>query len=78
MLVRRREAVPLLLAGDLTYDIHAFERGRTGGVGSRRQLRKTHDKVLALRAKNPGMQILTAHDPAAAGLLDAAAQPVAL
>jgi N-acyl homoserine lactone hydrolase len=77
MLVRRREAVPLLLAGDLTYDIHAFERGRTGGVGSRRQLRKTHDKVLALRANNPGLQILAAHDPAAAGLLDAAAQPVA-
>lgn len=77
MLVRRPEAVPLLLAGDLTYDIHAFERGRTGGVGSRRQLRKTRDKVLALRANNPGLQILAAHDPAAAGLLDAATQPAA-
>jgi hypothetical protein len=28
--------------------------------------------VLALRAANPGMQILAAHDPAAAKLLDAA------
>ena len=76
MLVRRPEAVPLLLAGDLTYDVHAFEGGRTGGVGSRRQLRKTRRKVIALRVNNPGMQVLAAHDPAAAGLLDAAAQPV--
>lgn len=76
LLVRRGETVPLLLAGDLTYDIHAFESGVTGGVGSGHQLRRTRDKVLALRANNPGMQILAAHDPAAAGLLDAA-QPVA-
>jgi glyoxylase-like metal-dependent hydrolase (beta-lactamase superfamily II) len=77
MLVRRHQMNPMLLAGDLTYDIHAFERGGTGGVGSRRQLRQTRDKVLALRANNPGMQILAAHDPAAAALLDAA-QPAAL
>jgi N-acyl homoserine lactone hydrolase len=76
MLVRGGETEPLLLAGDLTYDIHAFERGLTGGVGSRRRLRRTRDNVLALRANNPGMQILAAHDPAAAGLLDAV-QPVA-
>jgi N-acyl homoserine lactone hydrolase len=75
LLVRRSETVPLLLAGDLTYDIHAFERGVTGGVGSGHQLRRTRDKVVALRANNPGMQILAAHDPAAAALLDAA-QPV--
>jgi N-acyl homoserine lactone hydrolase len=75
LLVRRSETVPLLLAGDLTYDIHAFERGVTGGVGSGRQLRRTRDKVFALRASNPGMQILAAHDPAAAALLDAT-QPV--
>lgn len=76
MLVRPRSMAPLLLVGDLTYDIHAFERGVAGGVGSRRRLRTTRDKVLALRANNPGMRILAAHDPAAAGLLDGA-QPVA-
>lgn len=75
MLVRRPATAPLLLAGDLTYDVHAFERGVAGGVGSRRRLRRTRDKVLALRANHPGMQILAAHDPAAAGLLEAA-QPV--
>ncbi len=71
MLVRRSDGPPLLLVGDLTYDVHAFERGVPGGVGSRRQLRTTRDRVLSLRAANPGMQILAAHDPAAAQLLDA-------
>jgi N-acyl homoserine lactone hydrolase len=70
MLVRQPAMPPLLLAGDLTYDVHAFERGLAGGVGSRRRLRRTRDQVLALRANNPGMRILAAHDPAAAGLLD--------
>ena len=37
---------------------------------SRRRLRRTRDQVLALGANNPGMRILAAHDPAAAGLLD--------
>ena len=72
MLVRRPAMAPLLLVGDLTYDVHAFERGLAGGVGSQRQLRRTRDKVLALRGNNPELQILAAHDPAAAGLLDAA------
>jgi N-acyl homoserine lactone hydrolase len=78
MLVRRRDATPVLLAGDLTYDLNAFEQGRTGGVGSRRQLRTTRANVLALRANNPGMQVLAAHDPATAGLLDATNQTVGL
>jgi N-acyl homoserine lactone hydrolase len=72
LFVRRPDAPPLLLVGDLTYDIHALERGVTGGVGSRRRLQRTRDAVLALRANHPGMPLLAAHDPAAAGLLDAA------
>ncbi len=72
MLVRPPDRPPLLLVGDLTYDIHAFERGVHSGVGSRRALRRTRARVLALRANNPGMRILAAHDPAAAGLLEAA------
>jgi glyoxylase-like metal-dependent hydrolase (beta-lactamase superfamily II) len=72
MLVRRDEGPPLLLVGDLTYDVHAFERGVSGGVGSRRVLHETRTKVMALRANHPGIRILAAHDPAAAGLLEAA------
>jgi N-acyl homoserine lactone hydrolase len=72
MLVRSPDRPPMLLVGDLTYDIHAFDRGVHGGVGSRRALRRTRERVLALRANNPGMRILAAHDPAAAGILEAA------
>jgi glyoxylase-like metal-dependent hydrolase (beta-lactamase superfamily II) len=71
MFVRRIGAPPLLLVGDLTYDVHAFERGVSGGVGSRRSLCKTRTNVMALRPRHPGMQILAAHDPAAAELLTA-------
>ncbi len=69
LFVRRQDAAPLLLVGDLTYDVHAFECGHTGGVGSRRQLLESGDKVLALRDRHPGMAVLAAHDPAAAELL---------
>lgn len=72
MLVRRSDGPPLLLVGDLTYDIHAFEKGVHGGVGSRRTLRRTRESVLALRENQAGMRILAAHDPAAAAILEAA------
>jgi N-acyl homoserine lactone hydrolase len=72
LLVRRNDGPPLLLVGDLTYDIHAFERGVHSGVGSRRRLARSRQDVLALRAANPGLRILAAHDPAAAELLEAA------
>jgi N-acyl homoserine lactone hydrolase len=72
LLVRRNERPPLLLVGDLTYDVHAFERGVHSGVGSRRRLARTRQAVLELRAANPGLRILAAHDPAAAELLEAA------
>ncbi len=69
LFVRRPYGPPLLLVGDLTYDVHAFDRGVAGGVGRRRQLDETRSRVLALRANHPGMAILAAHDPAAADLL---------
>lgn len=71
LFVRRNDGPPLLLVGDLTYDIHAFERGVHGGVGSRRRLARTRQAVLALREANPGLRILAAHDPAAAQSLEA-------
>lgn len=72
MLVRQTEGPSVLLAGDLTYDVHAFERGIPSGVGRRRTLRETRTKVLGLGAGHPEMPILAAHDPAAAGLLETA------
>lgn len=72
LFVRLNEGPPLLLVGDLTYDVHALECGASSGVGSKRALRETRTRVMALRANHPAMPILAAHDPAAAGLLDAA------
>jgi len=75
LFVRGLDRPSLLLVGDLTYDIHGFERGESSGVGNRRRLRETREKVLALRAHHPDLRILAAHDPAAAGLLDTATTP---
>lgn len=72
LLVRRHDAAALLLVGDLTYNIDAFDHGVSGGVGSKRQLQRTGARVRGLRSTHQGMAILAAHDHAAAGLLDAA------
>lgn len=69
LLVRGNDGPDLLLVGDLTYDVHAFERGVDGGVGPARRLRRSRRDVLALRANYPGLRILAAHDPAASELL---------
>jgi glyoxylase-like metal-dependent hydrolase (beta-lactamase superfamily II) len=67
LFVRRDDGPPLLLVGDLTYDAGAFHRGVDSGVGPARRLRQTRGRVLALAAHHPGLAILAAHDPAAAG-----------
>jgi hypothetical protein len=36
LLVRQSGQPPFLLVGDLTYDVHVFEKGHVPGVGSRR------------------------------------------
>ena len=65
LLVRRTGEAPLLFVGDLTYDVHAFEHGRDGGVGPTRRLAESRRRVLTLKAGHPGLEILAAHDPAA-------------
>ena len=66
LLVRRRTLPPLLLVGDLTYAAALLERRQLPGVGDRRQLAETTEKVLALADRTPGLVILPAHDPTAA------------
>jgi glyoxylase-like metal-dependent hydrolase (beta-lactamase superfamily II) len=66
LLVRRRALPPLLLVGDLTYESALLERRQLPGVGDRRQLADTTEKVLALAARMPGLVVLPAHDPTAA------------
>jgi N-acyl homoserine lactone hydrolase len=66
MLVRRRFRQPLLLVGDLTYGAELLDRRQIPGVGSRRTLLETTDRVLALKEQMPGLVLLPAHDPTAA------------
>jgi N-acyl homoserine lactone hydrolase len=69
MLVTREGLPPLLLVGDLTYDVQLLAAGRVPGLGSRGELRRSAAAVLELQRRRPGLVILAAHDPAAAGML---------
>jgi glyoxylase-like metal-dependent hydrolase (beta-lactamase superfamily II) len=66
LLVRQIGVPPLLMVGDLTYDVHVFEEGHVPGVGDRRQLRAAGAMVRSLRERMPDLVILPAHDPGAA------------
>jgi glyoxylase-like metal-dependent hydrolase (beta-lactamase superfamily II) len=69
LLVRRVASPPLLLVGDLTYELEVLEAGRVPGIGDRASLRSSSATVLALRRLHPGLVILPAHDPGAAARL---------
>ena len=66
LLVRRPDRVPLLLVGDLTYELQLLEAGRIPGVGDKAELHRTSAMVRQLIGRNPGLVILPAHDPGAA------------
>ena len=69
LLVRQAGRPPLLMVGDLTYDVHVLEEGHVPGVGSRRRLRQASSMVTLLRSQMPDLVILPAHDPGAAARL---------
>lgn len=66
LLVRRRDAAPLLIVGDLTYEVEVLEAGRVPGVGKKAGLRRASRRVLDLKRSMPALAILPAHDPGAA------------
>ncbi|MGH4006656.1 MAG: MBL fold metallo-hydrolase [Pseudonocardiaceae bacterium] len=66
LLVRRPGQVPLLMVGDLTYDVALLTAGDLPGVGDKHQMRKATAMVNALRTTHPGLVVLPAHDPGAA------------
>ena len=72
MLVRRPGQHPLLMVGDLTYDDQLLAAGKLPGVGDKRQLRSATEKVNQLGQALPGLVVLPAHDPSAAGRLTTA------
>ena len=69
LLVRRPGRPPLIMVGDVTYDAHLPEAGHVPGVGSRRRLREATAMINKMRQQYPGLVILPAHDPEAAGRL---------
>lgn len=72
LLVRQPGLVPLLMVGDLTYDVHLFDEKHLPGMGDKHQMKDATDKIHQLRETNPGLVILPAHDPEAAHRLAAA------
>jgi N-acyl homoserine lactone hydrolase len=69
LLLRQEGMVPMLLVGDLTYDLGKLIAGRVPGVGERGGLLESTRAVNELRRIYPDLVVLAAHDPAAAPLL---------
>jgi N-acyl homoserine lactone hydrolase len=72
LLVRRPGRLPLLLIGDLSYDNNLMERGEVPGSGDRHGMEVSTEVVNRLRVTLPGLVVLAAHDPSAAGRLKSA------
>jgi N-acyl homoserine lactone hydrolase len=72
LLVRRPGFPPLLMVGDLTFDVHLMEREHVPGLGRRHTSLETTRRINALRQTHPDLVVLPAHDPGAAGRLAAA------
>lgn len=71
LLVRSPNENPILLVGDLTYDVTLLSQGFVPGVGHRSTLKKTSNWLLELMSSIPELLILAAHDPNADQLLNA-------
>ena len=69
LLVRRPDADPLLVVGDLTYDPALLADERVPGTGATAQQRASTRAVNGLVAAEPGLRVVAAHDPGAAALV---------
>ena len=77
LLVRRTSGAPLLMVGDVTYEVELLEAGRIPGVGDAADLRTASAMIRRLKSRYPDLAILPAHDPGAAHRLQVANQSVA-
>lgn len=73
LLIRRTDAPPLLLVGDVTYDPALLSRGIVPDVGNRPQQLTTAARIARLTTTHPTLRILAAHDPAAPEVLSGGA-----
>lgn len=69
LLLRQEGMPPMLFIGDLSYDVELLAEEQVPGVGHRATLLETTRAVAELRRRHPGLLVLAAHDPAAAGIL---------
>lgn len=76
MLVRSRGMSPLLLVGDLTYELDSLIKDQIPGTGNKAQLLSSFAKVRALRKQLPDLIILPSHDAAAEQALRDATQAI--
>ncbi|WP_328522698.1 N-acyl homoserine lactonase family protein [Kribbella sp. NBC_00359] len=74
LLVRRPDCPPLLMVGDLTFDVHLMESGQVPGLGQRSRSRESTRKVNIIRQSHPDLVILPTHDPEASARLAVAEQ----
>ena len=72
LLVRQAGHPPILLVGDLTYDVRNLEKLAVPGIGRHAALVRSTRDVNDFVERWPGTVVLAAHDPAAAGLLESA------
>ncbi len=72
LLVRRPGSPPLLMVGDLTFEVDLMEHEHVPGIGQHRQLRDSTRKINMIRARYPDLVVLAAHDHGAAASLAAA------
>lgn len=70
LFVRRSDAPPLLLVGDVTYDPVLLTAERVPGTGSRAAQLATTRAVNALCHRRPDLVVIAAHDPDAPALVD--------
>lgn len=72
LLVRRPGLPPLLLVGDLTYDVELLRDEQVPGVGRHRELLASTKRVKALLRRYPDLVVAAAHDPGAAAAVQRA------
>lgn len=72
MLIRSDIAPPVLLVGDMAYDVEAIFSARVPGTGDAKQLRQSYAKVRQLKSELPDLIIVPSHDgEAVRALMDA-------
>ncbi|NDR58667.1 N-acyl homoserine lactonase family protein [Aliiruegeria sabulilitoris] len=69
MLIRRDGWAPILLAGDLTYQVDLLEQDVVPGTGDAKELRASFARVRQLKALLPDLEIVASHDAGAAAAL---------